>query len=255
MSRQLFVLELYPFGYGMGRAFENRGHVVFTVDFQRRKKHGANAIVTTTSIPMWEPPTPPSGRWDLVLLRPFCPTYSRGAFYMHYRSHKTGVPVDGARGDKAREADRLVLDELDLARRVNPRLGWLLENPNGDLRKCPFMAGLPVATVTLCQYGDVVRKATDLFGTMPPEFTAKACKAGSDCHQHSNWKAKSGSVYGDALKRTKGSSWNKAALPHDLSWAIAQAFEAADDRGWTAPQLLKAEMLVPPPSKPGPVLA
>ena len=37
---------------------------------------------------------------------------------------------------------------------------WFIENPRGGMRKMDFMSGLPRHTVTYCQYGDIVRFAS-----------------------------------------------------------------------------------------------
>ena len=207
------VLAIYPFGVGLEQAFRARGHDVYTIDFKdQRKEYHVDQVVLPEDMGRLQPDE--VGEYDVILARPFCPTYSRGAYYMHYRDNVTGVPTDGPRGDKAREADALVQGELRFIRCARPRLGWILENPHGSLRKCDWMKEYPVQSVTLCQYGDTVRKETDLFGVIP-RFEARACAPGSDCHPHSNW-----------MKLKKGSSWNKAAMPFQLSLEICLAFEA-----------------------------
>ena len=219
------VLELYPFGNGLGQAFTARGHHVVVVDFKSRKDWRADLIVTPENLAAFAKEIR-RGSFDLVLARPFCTTYSPASRFMHYRDAFTGRPLTPV----AREADALVRAELAVIRRVNPRYGWVLENPHGTLRKCAFMADIPVITVTLCQYGHPVRKATDLFGLIPEAFKPRACAVGDDCHIHSNWKRKSGRVFGDALRKTFHSPFLRATLPYKLSFDLCRAFETLNGR-------------------------
>ena len=228
--RPLRVLELYPFGRGLGQAFRARGHLVFTLDFKlQRKEYTADGEVSVEAL-MHGEPTPPPGPWDLVLARPFCPTYSPAARFMHYRDTKTGAPL----AQKARDADDLVRGQLRFIRFAAPRLGWALENPHGELRKCDFMQGIPVVTVTLCQYGDRFRKATDLFGPLPPAFAPRACAPGAPCHTGSRWVNKKGEKWGAyanngaaAREFDRRTAWQRAYLPFALSEALAVAAESS----------------------------
>ena len=215
------VLEVYPFGRGLGQAFREHGHEVFVVDFKERPKVGqvTNAIVSPEGLAAW---VPPAGPWDVALLRPFCTTYSRASFYKHYRDNITGQPLTAI----AREADEIVCGMLRIKDDARPRLGWILENPNGSLRKCAWMKQYPVSTVTLCQYGETYRKATDLFGKLPPGFAPRACKTGAPCHEKSVWSKGDGvATVGDALKRHRKSPFEKAFLPFQLSLELCEAFE------------------------------
>ncbi len=232
------VLEVYPFGKGLGQAFRRRGHDVFVVDFRERPAFQVTgAVVPSDELGAWEPPIG-LDRWDLVLLRPFCTTYSRASAFKHYRDNRTGEALTVA----AREGDRVVLDTLRIAARAKPRHGFVLETPHALLAKTAFMQGVPVVTVTLCQYGSKFRKATDLFGNVPPTFVPKACKIGADCHLHAHWVDRNGQTLGGfANNQTAGrefdrqSKFERAFLPYRLSSALEHAFRRQVD-GTTEPE-------------------
>jgi hypothetical protein len=223
------ILEVYPFGEGLGQAFRKNGHDVFVVDFKDRPKYQVTSAVVVPDGPDgldgW---SPPRERWDLVLLRPFCTTYSRASAFMHYRDLHNGHALT----EPARRGDRIVCSMMRIATDAKPRYGWVLENPHALLAKCAFMHDVPVVTVTLCQYGAKFRKATDLFGSVPSTFVPKACKMGADCHAHSQWVDKKGQTWGTSV--TNGphpgrefdhqTAFERAFLPYRLSADLERAF-------------------------------
>ena len=65
-------------------------------------------------------------------------------------------------GLEAVEAMKLVQHTIDLLQ-VTAKIGWVIENPRGKLRKMPFMQDIPRSTVTYCRYGMDVMKPTDIW--------------------------------------------------------------------------------------------
>lgn len=171
------VLELFAGTRSIGKAFEARGHDVFSVDwdssFQRIDlcadiaKLSADEIVTRF------------GRPDVIWASPDCTTYSVAAISHHRRRDADGnlVPIS----DYAKTCDQTNQHVLWLIRDLRPRF-WFIENPRGGMRKMSFMRNLPRYTVTYCQYGDTRMKPTDIWTNHPNPQFKPPCKNGDPCH-------------------------------------------------------------------------
>lgn len=72
------------------------------------------------------------------------------------------------------------------------KIGWVVENPRGVLRKMPFMQEYRRQTVTYCQYGERRMKPTDIW-TCGLNWKARpVCKNGDTCHDRAPRGAKTG---------------------------------------------------------------
>jgi hypothetical protein len=98
------------------------------------------------------------GRPDFVWASPPCTSFSVASIGRHW--HAPGIP----KTQQASDAQDLVGYTVDLIRDLDPRFGWLMENPRGMLRKLPVVADLERRTITYCAYGDFRMKPTDLWG-------------------------------------------------------------------------------------------
>lgn len=87
---------------------------------------------------------------------------------------------------------RLVEHTRALLEALKPRLGFVIENPRGMLRKLPMLDGITRHTVTYCQYGDDRMKPTDLWTTVEGWQPRAMCKNGDDCHESAPRGAKTG---------------------------------------------------------------
>lgn len=172
------VLELFAGTRSIGRAFEARGHEVFSVDwdysFHDIDLYADISRITADLI------LEKFGRPDVIWASPDCTTYSVAAISYHRHKDENGnlSPIT----DYARFCDSLNQHVLDLIFELSPKY-WFIENPRGGLRKMSFMQGLPRYTVTYCQYGDTRMKPTDIWTNHPnPEFKPP-CKNGDPCHE------------------------------------------------------------------------
>lgn len=105
----------------------------------------------------------------------------------------------------------LVYHAIGLIKSLSPDW-WILENPQGMLRK---VIGLPEAQVDYCAYGHYTKKPTDLWGDHPP-MTYRRCP-------HNRHKT-------DGLtdfERGPSDPAERAKVPYDLSLAIREAVEDA----------------------------
>lgn len=171
------VLELFAGTRSIGKAFEEAGHKVFSVEWDKRFKDidlyedvlniTADQIVEKFGYP------------DVIWASPDCATYSIAAISHHREREKNGNlrPVS----EYAKFCDEVNRHMLKLIKNLHPRY-WFIENPRGGLRKMDFMQGLPRYTITYCQYGDTRMKPTDIWTNHPRPNFKPPCHNGDTCH-------------------------------------------------------------------------
>lgn len=176
-SGRLKVLELFAGTRSIGKAFEARGHEVFSVEWDKRFENiDLYADVLTITA---EQIIRIFGKPDVIWASPDCTSYSVAAISKHRRKEANGIlsPVT----EYAKFCDTVNAHVVELIKELKPRF-WFIENPVGGLRKMDFMQDLPRYTVTYCQYGERRQKPTDIWTNHPsPEFKPP-CKRGSPCH-------------------------------------------------------------------------
>ena len=209
------VLELFAGTRSIGKAFEEKGHEVFSVEWDRSFENidlykdiyelSAKEILNKF------------GKPDVIWASPDCSSYSIAAISHHRKREENGnlAPVS----EYAKFCDRVNQHTLNLIMTLSPKY-WFIENPRGDMRKMDFMHGLPRYTVTYCQYGDTRMKPTDIWTNHPDPKFKPMCKNGDPCHE----KAPRGSRTG-----TQGSKGSKArsVIPVELCKHIVKICEEA----------------------------
>lgn len=172
------VLELFSGTRSIGKAFEARGHKVFSIDYDRRFLANAHCDIgglTAAQVLEW------FGKPDVVWASPDCTTFSIAAISRHRRKNPHTGNLDPV-SSYAKECDRIDRHVLDLIGDLSPRL-YFIENPRGGMRKMEWMAGLPRYTVTYCQYGDSRMKPTDIWTNHPDPKFKPPCRNGDPCHE------------------------------------------------------------------------
>lgn len=213
----MIVLDLFCGTKSIAKAFEARGHTVFTVDWDKRFEPTLSADIGTLTaqdiIDLC------GGVPDVIWASPDCTTYSVAAISTHRRKELNGhlSPVT----DYAKLCDRINEHLINLIRELNPRF-WFIENPVGGLRKMNFMQGLPRHTVTYCQYGERRQKPTDIWTNHPDPKFRPPCKRGSPCHDAAPRGAKTGT---QSLKNRI----EKARIPEMLCNHIVDICEVDSD--------------------------
>lgn len=181
------VLELFAGTRSIGKAFENHGHEVFSIEWDKAFEDiDLYADILTVTV---EDILEKFGRPDVIWASPDCSSYSIAAISHHRRREESGnlAPVS----EYAKFCDRVNQHVLCLILALSPKY-WFIENPRGGMRKMDFMNGLPRYTVTYCQYGDTRMKPTDIWTNHPnPNFKAM-CKNGDSCHMSAPRGAKTG---------------------------------------------------------------
>ena len=171
------VLELFAGTRSIGKAFEKRGHEVYSVEWNKDFEditlyEDVNNLSVQDIIKLC------NGIPDVIWASPDCTTYSVAGI-SHHRRYIDGVlcPIS----EYACFCDTTNIHVLQLIEELNPKY-WFIENPRGGLRKMPFMKDLTRYTITYCQYGDTRMKPTDIWTNHPNPCFKPMCKNGDKCH-------------------------------------------------------------------------
>ena len=153
---KLKILELFAGTRSIGKAFEEKGHQVYSVEWDHQHKNIDlyTDILTVTS----EQILKDFGRPDIIWASPDCTTYSIAAISTHRHREEDGHL--SPKSDKAIQSDKVNKHVLKLIKELKPKY-YFIENPRGAMRKMRFMKDIPIYTVTYCQYGDTRMKPTD----------------------------------------------------------------------------------------------
>lgn len=208
------VLELFAGTRSIGKAFEKRGHEVFSVEwdksFENIDLYVDIATLTTEEI------LTKFGRPDVIWASPDCATFSVAAISHHRRKNPVTGSLDPI-SEYARFCDEVDKHVLKLIKELQPKY-WFIENPRGGMRKMEWMQELPRYTVTYCQYGDTRMKPTDIWTNHPSPNFKPPCKNGDPCHEKAPRGSKSGT---QKLKNSK----EKAIIPPMLCEHIVDICE------------------------------
>jgi len=212
------VLELFAGSRSIGRVAEERGHNVFSVDWQDFE--GINLSIDIEELRPSHIPFIP----DIVWLSPDCTTYTISAISHHRR----GVEPVSEYAIKCDRVNKNALSIVSYFLSVNPNMKFYMENPRGMMRKMPFVADLDRATVWYCQYDDNRAKPTDIWsnniksmynqgGVWQPR---RECFNGNKkCHHES---APRGSRTGT---QGRSGSYDRSKIPYELCLEVIMACE------------------------------
>lgn len=210
------VLELFAGTRSVGKAFERRGHEVYSIEWDKDFDHidWYADIMTVTAQDILER----FGRPDVIWASPDCATFSIAAISHHRRKDPVTGNLDPI-SEYAKFCDAVDQHVLRLIMVLSPKY-WFVENPRGGLRKMTWMEGLPRYTVTYCQYGDTRQKPTDIWTNHPDPKFKPMCHKGDPCHVPAPRGAKTGT---QGLKNSR----EKAIIPAALCEHIVDICEEA----------------------------
>lgn len=182
------VLELFAGTRSIGKAFEEQGHEVYSVEWDKRFEDIAlyTDIGTLTAEQVIELC---GGVPDVIWASPDCTTYSIAGISHHRTKEKSGNLAP--KSEYAQFCDNVNRHVIELIQELKPKY-FFIENPRGGFRKMDFIQGIPRYTVTYCQYGDTRMKPTDIFTNHPNPQFKPPCKNGSPCHQSAPRGSKTG---------------------------------------------------------------
>jgi hypothetical protein len=171
------VLELFAGTRSIGKAFDKRGHEVFSIEWDKSHENinwyvdigtiTAKEIIEKFGVP------------DVIWASPDCTSYSIAGISHHRTKDDSGNLVP--KSDYAKLCDEINQHVIDLIKELNPKY-YFIENPRGGMRKMNFMQDLPRYTVTYCQYGDTRMKPTDIWTNHPNPKFKPMCHNGDPCH-------------------------------------------------------------------------
>lgn len=208
------ILELFAGTRSIGKAFERRGHEVFSVEWDKDFKdidlYEDIGQLTAQQI------LDAFGKPDVIWASPDCSTFSVAAIGHHRRKNPATGNLDPVT-DYARFCDAVDEHMIELIRELSPKV-FFIENPRGGLRKMRWMQGIPRYTVTYCQYGEKRMKPTDIWTNHPDPKFKPPCKNGDPCHVRAPRGARTGT------QGIKGSK-DRAVIPYQLCEHIVDISE------------------------------
>lgn len=172
------VLELFAGTRSIGKAFEARGHEVYSVDWDRDFKD--IDLYTDVGTLTADQIIKNFGKPDVIWASPDCTTFSVQAISHHRRKNPISGELEPIT-EYAKFCDKVDKHLIELIKELNPKY-YFIENPRGGMRKMAFMQGLPRYTVTYCQYGDTRMKPTDIWTNHSDPRFKPPCKNGDSCH-------------------------------------------------------------------------
>lgn len=171
------VLELFAGTRSIGKAFEARGHEVYSVEWD--KKHPNINLYDDISKVTAKKILQEFGKPDIIWASPDCTSYSIAGISHHRTKDENGNLEP--KSEYAKFCDMTNKHVLYLIKELNPKY-FFIENPRGGMRKMDFMQDLKRYTVTYCQYGDTRMKPTDIWTNHPDPKFKPMCKNGAPCH-------------------------------------------------------------------------
>lgn len=171
------VLELFAGTRSIGKAFERKGHEVFSIDYDEKFDNidcYMDISKLTSDFVLQN-----FGKPDVIWASPDCTTYSIAGISHHRIKEYSGnlKPIS----DYAKFCDDVNINVLRLIEELKPKY-FFIENPRGGMRKMDFIKDIPRYTVTYCQYGDFRMKPTDIFTNHENPNFKSMCKNGDSCH-------------------------------------------------------------------------
>jgi hypothetical protein len=208
---------IYDFFSGTGsstQAFKNAGHTVISFEldtyFEATYHGDVMSLNAAELVSLY-------GQPDFVWASPPCTTFSVASI-RHYWTYENGEAKP--KNDKTLRGLAIVAHTVKLIKDLNPKYGWLMENPRGMLRKQSIVQGLTRRTITYCQYGDIRMKPTDLWGELEGWTPKEMCKPGMTCHNSAKRGSDTGTQgIGGGGKR---GSMMRSMIPYNLGQEILE---------------------------------
>jgi hypothetical protein len=212
----MIIYDLFSGTGSSTQAFKDAGHTV--ISFEIDGNFVATEHVNIMNLKADEL-LAKYGRPDFIWASPPCTAFSVASMTKHWEKIE-GLAYPKTPG--ALKGMDMVEHTLNLIKDLDPKYGWLLENPRGMLRILPMMQDYIRRTVTYCQYGDTRMKPTDLWGNVPGWTPKKPCNNGSTCHVASPRGTSSGTqALVNATERSR--------VPYDLGKEIMEALEVLNE--------------------------
>ena len=154
------ILDLFCGTKSIAKAFEERGHETYTVDWN--KDFNPTLCADIGNLSTEDIITLCNGKPDVIWASPDCTTFSVAAIGRHRYDNGSGILLP--KTEYAKLCDRIDAHVIELIQELSPKY-WFIENPRGGMRKASFIQPINHLrhTVTYCQYGDTRMKPTDIW--------------------------------------------------------------------------------------------
>lgn len=227
--KQLKVLELFAGTRSIGKEFDKKGHLVYSVELDRQHEnidwYGDINVITADEIIERM-----GGLPDVIWASPPCEKFSVAAIGRHWIKG-TNLP----KTEDTKEALALLERTVKLIKELNPKY-FFIENPRGKMRKMDCMQEFDRYTVTYCQYGDERMKPTDLWTNHPNPNFKPPCKNGDPCHVAAPRGSQTGT---QGIKTYKDRSRIPEQLCKHISDICEEGFENVIDIKYIAEELIR----------------
>lgn len=211
------VLDLFCGTKSIANAFEAEGWEVYTVDWD--KSFNPTLCADIGSLTKEDIINLCGGVPDVVWMSPDCTTYSIAAVRYHREKTESGELLPTS--EYAKQCDQVNTHIINtIINEIKPKY-WFIENPRGCMRKMGFTKGLPMHTVTYCQYGDTRQKPTDIWTNHENPRFKPPCKRGAPCHTAAPRGSQTGT---QGLKNKK----ERSRIPEELCKHIVEICKEED---------------------------
>lgn len=217
MKKQLLVFDFFSGTGSSTQAFREAGHRVITFELDKRFAATENVDIMSLSASYL---IKTYGEPDFIWASPPCTAFSVASIGKHW-DNSSGLPLPKTQA--AAFNQDLVWKTRELVEQLQPRYGYLIENPRGMLRKLPPVQGLERTTITYCQYGDTRQKPTDLWGEVPNWQPRAMCKPKANCHEAAPRGSRTGT---QGLKNAA----IRSMIAPDLGRELLEAIEKGRDK-------------------------
>ena len=152
------VLELFAGTRSIGKAFERKGHEVYSIEWDKNfeninRYEDIDKITAQDILERFRHP-------DVIQASSDCTSYYLAAISHHRKNNLETGNLDPI-SNYAKFCDAVNSHVIDLIRALSPTY-YFIENPRGALCNMNFMQGIPKYLVTYCQYGDTRMKPTHI---------------------------------------------------------------------------------------------
>lgn len=184
------ILELFSGNGDISKAFFERGHEVYRVDWSEKVEAELHSDVSKLTVEDIFKLC--GGIPDVIWASPDCTTYSIATH--RHRTLKEGLAPKTDYAAQCDETNVAMWKLIDKLVSIGTKY-YFVENPRGRMRHMPFVIDRKRYAITYCSYGRPSMKPTDIWTNHPHPQFLPFCKGG---HKHADW---SSEVKRDYLSR------------------------------------------------------